>query len=464
MRLLRLTSFLLIICMLQGAALAKEPFRVNSWLPLGEEVRISGESRARYETLDGRFRAGRAGSDQLLAFRTLVHGEVDIGAATVGVELQDSRGYLADDGTPLSSSFINAGDVLQAYVKTSVSGGIGEGAKTELKFGRQTIDIGSERQLERVDFANVIKSYTGLYAVSSNERGDELHALFTVLVDRRPGDLQSLLDNEIVADKEQWNRWVWGLHYRRADIAPGIASNLWGELFVYGLDEQDTDDDPTANRNYVTPGFRLFRAPVRAQWDLDVEGSWRWGARRATSNPLDREDLDTSAGQLLARFGYTFDHPWRPRVAAQYYYASGDENPTDGRYDQYERLFGGRRGDLNNTSIHGPLTPANLSAPGVRFDIRPNARTDARLHYSAAHLASDTDSFVIARLRDPSGNSGDFIGHAIDARARYWLIPDSVRLEYGASALFRGDFSKSVPGAPEGDKSLFAYSQVTVHF
>lgn len=32
------------------------------------------------------------------------------------------------------------------------------------------------------------------------------------------------------------------------------------------------------------------------------------------------------------------------------------------------------------SSTFGPLTPANLSAPGVRFEIKPNDRWDARLY------------------------------------------------------------------------------------
>ena len=97
---------------------------------------------------------------------------------------------------------------------------------------------------------------------------------------------------------------------------------------------------------------------------------------------------------LLFRVGYTFNHWLNPNLAFQHYYTSGDDNPNDNRYGQFERLFGGRRTDLNNTSIHGPLTPANLTATGFRVEFRPNANWDGRVHYSAATLSSNTDSFV----------------------------------------------------------------------
>ena len=161
---------------------------------------------------------------------------------------------------------------------------LGAGSTTELIIGRQTVSIGSKRQIERVDYANVIRSFTGLHGISRNPRGDELHGLFVALVERRPTDRVDRENNALVANQEQWNRRIWGLHYRRANLVPRIVEGLWGEVFAYGLNEEDRIDDPTPNRQYVTPGFRLFRAPMRGRWDADIEGSLRLGQRRATQS------------------------------------------------------------------------------------------------------------------------------------------------------------------------------------
>lgn len=271
-----------------GAEAAAEPWRVETAAGLPEWLSISGETRARYESLDGQFRRNGTGGDQLLLFRSLVLAEADAGPVVFGVELQDSRTYLGDDATPLSNSFTNPLDVLQLYAKVAAPGVLGEGSHTEVILGRQTISIGSKRQVERVDFANVIKSYTGLHAISRNDRGDALHAVYAALVERRPSDRNALDGNVLSADREQWGRRIWALHYRRADIAPGVVSDLWGELFVYGLNENDTDRTPTADRRYITPGFRLYRAPHAGRWDMDAEGSFRYGRRRATTASDDR--------------------------------------------------------------------------------------------------------------------------------------------------------------------------------
>lgn len=425
---------------------------------------LSGEARVRYESLSGQFRAGGSGGDQALFFRTLVHGRVNFDAFTLGLELQDSRAYLTDGGTPLSSSFVNPLDILQLYIDTDAPDLFGTRWAGGMRIGRQTVSIGSKRQIERVSYANVIKSYSGVHYETRSTDGDEFHAIAVVPIARRPGDRASIDDNLMSGDEEQWNRLIWGLHYRNHDILAGQVSGLTGELFVYGLEENDTDRFATPDRHYVTPGFRLYRAPEPGRWDVDIEGAWRFGRRRASSAAGDTENLDVSATMLLAYFGYTFDAPWEPRVALEYYWASGDDDPDDDRFDQYERLFGSRRTDLNNTSIHGPLTPANLSAPGIRLEVNPGPRSDARLAWSAASLASDTDSWVIARLRDPSGISGDFIGHTFDGRMRYQLIPDQLELELGASVFLPGEFADNAPASPAPDRTLFGYAQLALTF
>ena len=426
-------------------------------------LRVRGEARVRYETLGGQFRAGGSGGDQALAVRTLFLTEVDPGPVAAGIEFQDSRSWLDDAGTPISTSIVNPLDVLQAYVRFDLDGALGQ-RTASLKLGRQTLDIGSRRVLERVEMANVIFAYTGAYWRSSNARGDELHLLHVSPVGRLPNDRASLGENDLSGDEEEWGRRLWGLHYRRANLLGATIPDVWAEGYLYGLDERDTADVPTPNRHYLQPGFRLFRAPAAGRLDGDLEASYRSGTRRQTALPTDTRDLDVSAFMVHAHLGYTFDHSWRPRVSLDYDYASGDANPDDGDYGQFERLFGSRRTDLGNTGIFGPLTPANLSAPGGRIEASPSDRLDVRLAWKAASLASSRDAWVVARIQDRTGRSGRFIGHTLDARLRYWLAPDTVRLEVGASALLPGRFAREAPNAAGEGTTTFGYVQIVRTF
>jgi len=80
-------------------------------------VEIEGESRVRFESLSDNFRKDLTGSDQLLLLRNLAHVTLEKGGVNVGLELQDSRTYFGDDGTPLTNSFTNPFDILQLYIE-----------------------------------------------------------------------------------------------------------------------------------------------------------------------------------------------------------------------------------------------------------------------------------------------------------------------------------------------------------
>ncbi|MFC7292560.1 alginate export family protein [Hirschia litorea] len=437
-------------------------FRLNNSLP--DYISVSGESRIRYEALDGQFRAGGTGSDQLLLARTLIHTKIDTGPLKFGLELQDSRTYLDDAGTPNSSSITNPLDILQFYAQFTTPGLLGADSNMDVKLGRQTVTIGAKRQIDRASFANVIKAYTGIHATSKNKAGDELHLLYVVPIDRNPANPSDLDDNNLSGDTEEWERRFWGIHYRRANAFPEIASNLTAEAFLYGLNEEDTASTPTPNRQFIEPGFRLARKPQTGQWDMEIETSWRTGTHRGSSSPTATTDLDFDAQTFFSSVGYTFNAPWQPRIAAQYFHTSGDEDPTDAEYNQYEYLFGSRRTDLNNTSIYGPFSPANLTAIGTRIQVKPSARWDARLTYNAGYLSSDTDTWIVANQRDITGQSGDFIGHTFDSSIRYWVVPDSLRLETGGSIFIKGDFAKNAPNASNEDETFYGYTSFIFSF
>ncbi|MEO1042303.1 MAG: alginate export family protein [Pseudomonadota bacterium] len=440
-----------------------------AWLSSAEattspQIIIDGELRARYESLDGQFRRGLRGSDQALFTRGLFKVEADKGPVALGFEIQDSRAFFDDEATPLSGSFVNASDLLQAYVRLDTRGLLGSGSRGGTVIGRQTVSISSKRQVERVSYANVIRAFTGVHHTSTNDRGDMLHIFGVVPVNREPRDREGAARNEFDGDDEQWKRYLGGIHYRRKDAIPHLISDLWVEGFTYALYEDDGDEFETPNREILYPGLRLYRPKAPGRWDLDLEPSIRFGTRHATSERNDDEDLDVWAERVIAILGYTWDVPWTPRLAAEWYYASGDDDPNDDKFGTYERLFGSRRTDLNNTSLHGPLTYSNMNAPGARIEVTPGKRFDARLAYSAAFLASSTDQFQIARLRDPTGQSGTFMGHTLDSRVRYLPQNKPVVFEIGGSAFLFGEFTKTVPDGPDGNRTLFGYVQATYSF
>jgi len=456
----------------QGAADPETPSSPSSASPqrspLPRWLRVNGELRGRYELLEGQFRRGGEGGDALLVFRTLLLAELGPGIArgrgvSVGAELQDSRSYLGTEGTPLSPSIVNPSDLLQLYARFQGGGGGGAPA-ADLILGRQTISVGSRRQVERVEFANVIRSFTGGHLFLTDGGSREGNLYLVVPLAGEPTDRTLLASNAHRADREQWNRRLWGIHLREGELLPGSIPGLSLELFLQGLHEGGSARFPTPHRWYLTPGFWLFRTPAPGRWDLDLEGALRFGSRRGSTAPEDTRELSVRASLLAAHLGHTLPVAGSPRLAGQLHWASGDRDPGDDRFDRYERLFGSRRSDLGHTGIHGPLTPANLRAVGGRVELAPTRWSDLRLGYLHASLASATDAWIVPGLQDPTGSSGTFIGHTLDARGRLWLAPGLLRMEVGGAALLFGDFPKRVPGGPVGDRTLFGYGQLLVVF
>jgi hypothetical protein len=436
-----------------AAAAEPAPRALPEWLTL------TGEFRARYETLGEQFRAGGTGGDQILSLRSLVFAEAKLGRGALGLELQDTRSYLTDAGTPLGPTFTNPIDVLQAYVR--VPAGKLPGARdSALTLGRFTLNYGSRRTVERTDYANGIIGFQGAYWRTTWPAGHELHAFYSSPVQRLPTDIALLRDNVPSGDESEWGKRFWGAHYRRAKA----FQDGWVEAFVYGQFEEDRPGEPSVNRRIVAPGVRLFRdgAPGKVEWDVEL--TQRFGKRRATLSPTDTRDLDVSSTSLNAAFGYMLDRPSRLRLRLELDYASGDDDPRDGRWSLEERNFGNRRTDLGVTGIFGPFAVGNIIAPGARAEGRFGRGDDWRLLYKAGFLAERTDAWGPARLRDPTGRSGRFIGHMIEARTRIWLRPDKIRAEFGAATLIKGDFARNAPGAPRTGDTLYGWAQVTSSF
>ncbi|ANM32128.1 hypothetical protein ABI59_06830 [Acidobacteria bacterium Mor1] len=430
----------------EGAGEAEEP-----------AFRFDGEIRLGYQVLDGQFRPGLARSDDIALSRTLLHARYWTGRATFGLEAIDARTYGGDIGSALSTTVVDAADLLQAYARIDLSDADGGGPRKVLTLGRQTIGTGSRRVVGRNVFRNTINAFTGAHFQIDWQEGQELQVFYVVPVRRLPFDKSGLVDNDISADEESWGVHFWGAHFTAAET-PG---RFKPEYYIYGQHERDRSDLQTPNRRLIWPGFRARFVPARGAFDLDVDAMIRFGEQRLTSDPLDTRDVDVRAHRVHVEVGYTFGHPWSPRVALDYDRASGDDDPENGDFERWETFYGPRRRDLGATDIYAAIAWSNLDAPGAHFELRPSKRLFARLAYKSARLASARDVWIVPRLRDPSGASGRFIGHQLDGMARYWLIPGTLKGELGFSALYTRRFARQAPGSPEEPRTLFGYLQLS---
>ena len=79
-------------------------------------------------------------------------------------------------------------------------------------------------------------------------------------------------------------------------------------------------------------------------------------------------------------------------------------------------------------------------------------------------LASRTDAFSTTGVRDPAGRSGRFAGHQIETRIRYWLIPETLRLEANGVLLLKGRFLENAPNAQRNGDARYFSLNLTANF
>jgi hypothetical protein len=433
-----------------GAALAQAPGAEEGKLV------VSGSVRARFETIEGQARTGFNSADDLWNFRTRLAAEYREGSIRIGGEVYDSRAYGANAGTPLSTNEVNTLELVQAYVARDFAGPF-EGAKSSVQAGRMTLNLGSRRFVAADDFRNTTNGYTGLKADLTFKGGASVTGIYVLPQIRLPATVNALQDNVVRFDRETGALQLRG----------GVATVPFGlqkaalQASFFNLLEADQADMPSRNRHLNTTALRYFRTPAKGAFDFDVEGAVQTGATR-TSTAQNAAWQDVYATFAHVSAGYKWNAPAAPRLALDYDYVSGDK--PGGRNSRFDTLFGMRRAELAPAGLYNAVGRANLSSPGVRIEIEPSPRWDAFAGYRALYLASASDAFSTTGVRDPAGASGKFAGQQFDARVRYWLAPQKLRLESNFTYLAKGGFLKRAPNAPAGGDTKYLVLDLTASF
>ncbi|MGZ0654073.1 alginate export family protein [Coraliomargarita sp. W4R72] len=453
----------LVSCLLAlavGAASAEEtPWRLQQALSLPEWFQLSGSARVRYESLDGQFRTAAEGSDQQLAFRTLLQASATFEHWRLVAELEDSRQELSDDGSSVKSSMVNTTELLQAYFQFKAEDFLVEGSDTEIRLGRQTMDVGSRRLAARNRFRNTLNVFDGASMYWKTDTVD-LQAFYFMPVVRRPSDSASLLDNEQQMDRSYHDFQFWGLHSTWKNL---FESKTVFEAYLLVLDESDDGDLSTKDRQLYTPGLRLYRQPVKGAFDYDLELVAQLGEQHGSTSSADSTDLDHWAQFVHLEAGYTQDMVWSPRVALLFDYASGDDDPNDEESNRFDTLYGARRFEHGPTGIYGSFARSNIVSPGISLKAKPHPKLQTQFAYRAYWLASDTDAWTTSGLRDASGDTDSFVGQQVEARLKWEILPGNLSADIGYAHLFAGSFIKEAPGSTEGD-SDYAYASLTFKF
>jgi hypothetical protein len=440
---------------------ADKPWRLQDSLHLPTGLTFWGQHRIQYETIDHQFRANSTGSDQTLFLRTFLNAQWQMNSQfKIHLEMGDARALLNDTGSRVSNNFIDAAELLQAYVGWSEENLFAEGSDSVLRAGRITMDIGSRRLIGRNGFRNFTQAYTGLDFKWTGSDETQIRTIFTLPISREPSTDRELLSNKAEFDEESFDEILWGAFV----AVPHLLNDIKGELYFFGYNENDSFNRPTRDRDLYTTGFRVYESPESERFDFEWESMIQAGTVRASALASDTKDLDHLAYFTHAGVGYTFRGMWKPRLLLEYDFASGDNDPNDGDSGGFDSLYGLNAGDWGPTDIYTAFVRSNISSPGMRFRVQPIKNVTTDFGYRAMWLASSKDAWQGASgIRDVTGNSGKFLGHQVVLKGTWSLCPN-IKLGGGLYYRIDGEFQENAPASPHAGNTLHTYFSSTFLF
>lgn len=423
--------------------------------------KLSGSSRLRFEAIDGQARTGFDSADTLVNLRTQLLARYEGETIDLIAELYDSRVWGADPGTPVTTGEVNTFELVQAYLKADLGGLAGHGTAAAIQLGRFTLNLGSRRLVAADDYRNTTSGYTGLRADLAAPGSVKATLIYTLPQVRLPDDPTALRDGKVEFDRESFDQVLWGGLAGKPIGSLAPASPIVGEVGYFHFGERDSQGRPTRDRSLESVSLRVYAEPRPGRFDFEIEGIYQWGGISASLAPSAAR-LGVSASFVHAEVGYSLPGPAKPRLSLEFDRASGDgPGPSYGRFDT---LFGMRRGELAPAGLYNAVGRANIVSPAVRLELAPSKRFDAFIAYRPLWLASRYDAFSTTGVRDAAGLSGNFAGHQVESRLRYWLKPDRLRFDVNGVFLAKGQFLLEAPNAPPSKTTRYVSFDLTAGF
>ena len=391
-------------------------------LHLPDFVDLGIENRTRFESYDHPWRstqkAGNGKTDAQALVRSRVRFGLDGGPFRFLFEGQDARAYWnGDAGDFVNTTTVNEWDILQLFGSATLDNVGGSGLRTDLHFGRMTLDFGMRRYIARNDFRNTTNAFDGVHWQFGQGKTWRLR---TFLV-------EPVIRDEEEMDKQTARSVFWGT-YVESEHFPWFKVNV----FYFGLNDQQPRNR-SLQRTYSTYGLRLFKSPAVNEFDYEFEGAIQTGHLGT---------VEHFAYNPNAEAGYTFNLPWTPRFLVQYSYASGTNTPRGSQDGNFDFLFGARNFDFMPTGNFGPWNRSNISSPGWRLILQPAPGWTVNIKQRFWYLAQARGPYVAGLVQDPTGGSGNYLGHDIQLRVQ-WAVSTNMDFDVGYDHWFKGSYLDS---------------------
>jgi hypothetical protein len=192
------------------------------------------------------------------------------------------------------------------------------------------------------------------------------------------------------------------------------------------------------------------------RWLWEAEGGYQFGEFGA---------LTQSAGYFTLGGGYDFaDCPWKPVLWAYYDWASGDNDPADGRRGTFNQYFPLGHKYFGFMDL---IARQNIQDYNAFVTLKPSDQTQLLIWYHVFQLQNPNDALygvAGAPVRGPNPAAGADVGQELDLLFT-WFITQRTDIVFGYSHFFAGSYiERSAVGAQIGSDADFFYTQFSQKF
>lgn len=411
----RAACALLVVISALGAQDPPPPMR-DAWnQALPDWVSIEPEVRLRYEGRQGNafeIQDSENGllTRYLLGIRLTPHRHFEF-----FVQGMDAR-MLGPKREVQTSRYRNIGEVREAWVRIGDADG-----PISLQAGRLIHQYGFQRFLAPANWSNSRRAFDAVKLSLG-----------------RPGERLDIFTGSVVNEymtRPDWSDYGNGLHGAYGVYSKLLPATTIEPYFLYRTRRRVTGEMGTrADADTLTAGARLS-GKLKSGWEYDIEMA------RQTGN-FGGDDISAWGAHWQAGYRFT-QAKWEPRVYAYYLFASGDEDPGDGRRGTFDQLFPANHANRGDADLMGWQ---NVKNPTFGFDLTPRPGWKFSVEQHFYWLANAADAWYTfggaPRVGRVDGGAVDtHVGNQFDVAVSYALTR-STSVSGGVSRFWRGGFLK----------------------
>ncbi len=313
------------------------------------------------------------------------------------------------------------------------------------RFGRQELSYGAQRLLGGFNWSNIAQTFDAGKIIL--EFADGQFKLDFFAGDKTPNKSPRESDDLFDGSSNDDLAGYYGV-YRHSDHLTVeqymLHRNTEGKTVSFGQTGDGEVED-------YTIGGRIKGIIPDTAFDFEIEAAKQFGNSGA---------LDVDAQMAVFILGYTFDIPWKPRIAFEFDYASGDGNASDSERETFQNLY------PTNHLFYGYMDFASLqNINNYRFQItaKPCPKLKLQADYHLIYLDTPDDNLYSAGRaikRATAAGASSSVGQEIDLLVKY-KVCDYANLMVGYSHFFAGDYLEDTGTAEDAD---FFYVQTVLSF